>query len=126
MSTTAAERREGWWTMQPFDDRKGIEAATLLILAALLAIFGAGARLLRESKNAPAFARSIGNLMVSIFSAWLVGLALWETMGEQHPELLLAMSGAAAWLGGDVIDRIARWLLRGVTNGNGKHDSENK
>lgn len=105
-------------------DRHGIETLLFFGLIALFALFGASARTLYHWETQTKLGlHLIGNLMVSIFVAWLVGLAFWEMMAER-PMVLLAATGAAAWCGGDIIDRIAlRITQRLLNNGRGSREA---
>lgn len=92
-------------------DRPGVEELMLLAAAALFALFGASGRILYRWERESRFGlRMLGNLMVSVFTSMVVGLALWDMLATK-PMLLTAIMGAAAWLGGDVIDRVARRVL---------------
>ena len=97
------------------DGRRGLEIFFFLLAIGLFALFGGGARLLYrwEQLTQRSWPRIVGTLMVSVFAAWLVGLALWEYL-EAKPALLLAMTGAASWLGGEIVDRIARKLEQAI------------
>lgn len=82
-----------------------------LSAVALFAVFGASGRILYRWEAQSRFTlRTLGNLMVSVFTSMLVGFALWDELAAR-PMLLTAIMGAAAWLGGDVIDALARKLL---------------
>src|SRR5512143_3276360 len=89
-----------------FADKRTLDTFIWLLLIALFALFGASAKLLYSWHPTP-WTRTLGSLMTSIFAAWLVGLSIWRFVG-QSPELLFVATGSAAWIGGEVIDRIVR------------------
>ena len=92
-------------------DRPGLEEVMFLGAVALFAVFGASGRILYRWEAQSRFTlRTLGNLMVSVFTSMVVGFALWDML-EAKPTLLTAVMGAAAWLGGDVIDSVARRVL---------------
>lgn len=92
-------------------DRPGLEEMMFLGAVALFAVFGASGRILYRWEAQSRFTlRTLGNLMVSVFTSMLVGFALWDELAAK-PMMLTAIMGAAAWLGGDVIDVLARKLL---------------
>jgi len=99
-------------------ERHAIGDLGILIAVAAIALFFGASKLLIIWTPARSMARALGNLMVSVCSAVLVGLVLHDPLSDQ-PELLVACAGAAAWIGGDVMDRLAKVLLKNIGNGNG-------
>lgn len=87
--------------------REGIENLTTFLLVGLLALFGGAARLLYKWP-AKSTLGSLGNLMTSVFAAVIVGLLGWEQMGTVHPAIWAGLIGLGAWVGGDLLDRLAR------------------
>ena len=99
------------------DEQRGLtDILVYLAVISLFALFGSGARLLYRWEERPiTWARTFGTLMSSVFTAMIMGLLAWETM-QAHPALLLALTGAASWLGAEFMDRLARSLSKTIMN----------
>lgn len=80
------------------------------LIALLLGLGGGISRLLYTWDAQRNVVRMIGAVCTSMFVAVVVGLALYEQLVE-HPSALLAVIGAAAWLGGDLVEQIARRIV---------------
>ena len=93
------------------DPRENLPTLLLFAAIGIFALFGASARLFyRYDATTPAV-RRIGQLMASVFAAWLVGLLLWEQLAAR-PALLLGLTGMASWAGAEGVDALVR--RRGV------------
>lgn len=92
-------------------ERKSFETVMFFVLVSGLAFLGSAAKALsRWETEARSIARLIGSCLVSMFVAIVVGLALFEVMPER-PMLLLAITGAAAYLGVEIADSVMRRVL---------------
>lgn len=89
--------------LRPFEfNLFGTSPDRFIVALGIFAGFGGAARLLSHWHPEMTWNRGIGQLLVSTFAGLLVGLFAWDWM-RQRPTLLLAMSGAAGWYGGDVV-----------------------
>lgn len=77
----------------------------------LFAGFGGGARLLFHWDRERTWQRHLGQLGVSVFAGLLCALVAWDPL-RGRPTVLLALGGAAGWLGGDIIARVSRVIVR--------------
>ena len=97
------------------EERRGlIDILLYLLIIALFALFGSGARLLYRWEERPiSWARVVGTLMSSVFAAWVVAGAMRAYFME-YPSLIGPVLGAASWGGAEFMDRLARGVERSL------------
>lgn len=94
-----------WW-----DEPEHRNAASQVAAALLFAMVGALARLLKEWPR-DTWVRQFGKWLTGVVAGGMAGLGLWELLLPMHPAPFLLAVLASAWLGSQLIDRLAWWAV---------------
>ena len=95
-------------------DRPNAGELAVILIALIVAIMGGSARLVYEWKPIKPLMRWVTNMIVSVFAATIIGLLTWEWLSGTRPAIWAAMCGISAWIGGDIVDRIARRMVKAI------------